>query len=79
MGQIYNRAYWKLPIVYGGFMGVMYAITWNNRTSKDYFEAYKDISEDYKILQEKGVENYGRVSGMKAGRTLLPPQMKLSC
>ena len=30
LGQIYNRKYWKLPIVYGGLMGCMYAVTWNN-------------------------------------------------
>ena len=29
-GQIYNKSYWKLPIVYGGFMGCGYAIQWNN-------------------------------------------------
>ena len=46
LGQIYNRKYWKLPIVYGGLMGCMYAITWNNRNYKDYSEAYKDIMYD---------------------------------
>ena len=46
LGQIYNRKYWKLPIVYGGLMGCMYAITWNNRNYKDYSEAYKDIMND---------------------------------
>ena len=30
LGQIYNRQYWKLPILYGGFVGFTYAITWNN-------------------------------------------------
>lgn len=46
LGQIYNRAYWKLPIVYGGFMGCIYAITWNNRNYKDYSTAYFDLVSD---------------------------------
>ena len=28
-GQIYNRKYWKLPIIYGGFAGCAYALSWN--------------------------------------------------
>ena len=46
MGQIYNRKYWKLPIVYGGLMGCMYAVTWNNKNYQDYSEAYRDIMYD---------------------------------
>lgn len=43
LGQIYNRKYWKLPIVYGGFVGCTYAITWNNRNYTDYSNAFSDI------------------------------------
>jgi len=46
LGQIYNRKYWKLPILYGGFVGLSYAISWNNRYYQDYFQAYKDIMDD---------------------------------
>ena len=46
LGQIYNRKFWKLPIVYGGLMGCMYAITWNNKTYQDYSQAYFDIMND---------------------------------
>ncbi|MDR2234065.1 MAG: DUF5683 domain-containing protein [Tannerella sp.] len=46
LGQIYNRKYWKLPIVYGGFLGLTYAITWNNKNLQDYGQAYKDLSND---------------------------------
>jgi len=46
VGQIYNRQYWKLPIVYGGFFGFMYAITWNNKNYQDYSNAYFDIMTD---------------------------------
>lgn len=46
MGQIYNRAYWKLPIVYGGFMGFLYAVTWNNRNYQTYWDGYKAIMLD---------------------------------
>ena len=43
LGQVYNRKYWKLPIVYGGFVGFTYAITWNNGYYQDYLGAYQDI------------------------------------
>ena len=45
-GQIYNRKYWKLPIVYGGFLGCIYALTWNNTMYKDYAQAYLDLMDD---------------------------------
>lgn len=45
-GQIYNRKYWKLPIIYGGFVGCTYAITWNNQMYHDYSQAYLDIMDD---------------------------------
>ncbi len=45
-GQIYNRKYWKLPIVYGGFIGCIYALSWNNMMYRDYQQAYLDIMDD---------------------------------
>lgn len=45
-GQIYNGSYWKLPIVYGAFMGCGYAImTMQNRYS-GYKNAYLDLYHD---------------------------------
>ncbi len=44
-GQIYNRKYWKLPIVYGGYVGCIYALTWNQSTYMDYQNAYVDIMD----------------------------------
>ena len=44
-GQIYNRKFWKLPIIYGGFLGCIYALTWNNMMYKDYSQAYLDIMD----------------------------------
>ena len=46
LGQVYNRKYWKLPIVYGGFIGFSYAISWNGRYYTDYSNGYKDIMDD---------------------------------
>ena len=46
LGQIYNRSYWKLPIVYGGFMGCIYAITYTNNQYESYKNAYRDIYID---------------------------------
>lgn len=45
-GQIYNRKYWKLPIVYGGFVGCAYALRWNNQMYRDYSQAYLDLMDN---------------------------------
>jgi len=45
-GQILNRSYWKLPLVYAGFLGCFYAITWNSSRYETYRLAYRDITDD---------------------------------
>lgn len=44
-GQIINRSYWKLPIVYAGFLGCAYAITYNSNRYETYKLAYHDITD----------------------------------
>lgn len=44
-GQMYNRKYWKLPIVYGGVVGCIYAVSWNAQMLRDYSQAYQDIMD----------------------------------
>ena len=46
LGQIYNRRYWKLPIVVGSFVGLTYGASWNNRMYKDYSKGYRDVMDD---------------------------------
>lgn len=46
LGQIYNRHYWKLPIVIGAFVGLTYGTSWNNRMLNDYSKAYRDITDN---------------------------------
>lgn len=45
-GQIYNGSYWKLPIVYGAFMGCGYAISINQNRYSSYKNAYLDLYND---------------------------------
>ena len=45
LGQIYNKKYWKLPIVYGGYAGLIYVLGWNNNNYKDYFQGYRIIAQ----------------------------------
>lgn len=60
-GQIYNRQYWKVPIVYAGFAGLSYAITWNNGMYVDYRKGYTDLcgsdptAKYYEYLLPEGV------------------------
>lgn len=60
-GQIYNRSYWKLPIVYGGFMGCGFAISWNNERYEAYKEAYRDILMDADHLSSDPTRSYNAI------------------
>ena len=39
-GQIYNKSYWKVPIVIGGMASMVYVIDWNNRGFQRFKKAY---------------------------------------
>lgn len=45
LGQVYNRRYWKLPLIVGGYLGLGYATSWNNGMLKDYTRAYADLTD----------------------------------
>lgn len=46
LGQVYNRRYWKLPIIVGAFMGLGYGTSWNNGQFQDYSRAYQDLLDN---------------------------------
>lgn len=46
LGQVYNRRYWKLPLIVGGYLGLGYATSWNNGMLTDYTKAYADIMDN---------------------------------
>jgi len=53
LGQIYNKKYWKLPILYGGIAASGYAIHFNSKYYKKYRSAYRDF-----IIQDPGNKSY---------------------
>ena len=46
LGQIYNRSYWKVPVIYGGAAVFGYLISWQGRMYNDYSNAYYDIMDN---------------------------------
>ena len=40
-GQVYNKSYWRVPIVIGGFATTIYCIDWNNRGYQRFQKAYR--------------------------------------
>lgn len=39
-GQVYNKSYWRVPIVMGGMASMIYVVDWNNRGFKRFKTAY---------------------------------------
>ena len=46
LGQMYNRSWWKVPIVYGALMGCGYAILTTQSNYTEYKRAYLDLYND---------------------------------
>ncbi len=45
-GQVTNGRWWKVPVIYGGFVGLGYAISWNNKYYHQYLNAIKYYREN---------------------------------
>ena len=41
MGQLYNKKYWKVPVVYAGMGALVYGSIWNSQEYRMYFDKYK--------------------------------------
>jgi hypothetical protein len=49
LGQIYNRKYWKIPVVYTGFGALIYSASFNSRNYLLYMKAYQDFTDKVKV------------------------------
>jgi hypothetical protein len=45
-GQAYNKKYWKIPLVYGGFAAFGYFIGFNNKNYQVSKNAYSDLTDE---------------------------------
>jgi len=56
LGQVYNRKYWKIPLVYAGFGALGYSIIRNSQNFNGYLKAYQDISDN--VPETNSYEQY---------------------
>ncbi len=70
LGQAYNKKYWKIPILYAGFAGLVYAIDFNTRNYNMYRRGYRDW-----IIQDPNNTSYEKVF---EGRTWFTEEFKVN-
>ena len=46
LGQVYNKKYWKVPVVYGGLSTLWMIVDWNNRGYKRFKKAIEQFPKD---------------------------------
>lgn len=77
LGQIYNKKWWKVPIIYGGLYAMGRIIQHNNNYYVQYKQAYADIIDDdpmtnsYKELAIEGNWDWTNASQMSQFGTRL--------
>ncbi len=68
MGQAYNKKYWKIPIIYAGFGGLIYYTNYNNFVYNKYKDAYNvklriengdsTLTDNYPLIQPDNLLRY---------------------
>lgn len=53
LGQVYNKQYLKVPIIYAGGIALIYAIQWNHKQYQRYLKAYKLESDTSAITKSE--------------------------
>lgn len=64
LGQVYNKKYWKLPIIYGATGVLIYAFNSNNDQYNKYKNAYADM-DDGKITYFEGYTTTNQLLRLK--------------
>lgn len=52
LGQIYNKRYWKAPIVWGALGISLYSYNWNQKKYKEYRGYYKQVLAGHALTGE---------------------------
>jgi hypothetical protein len=61
-GQIYNKKYWKAPIVWGAMGTTIGIYAWNNKKYHEYRDAYKDLLQGKELTGElAGIDDPDRL------------------
>jgi hypothetical protein len=64
LGQVYNKKYWKVPLIYIGFGAIGYFISWNNenyqlfRIGYDHLTDQNPETQDYLKIEAVRRNNY---------------------
>jgi len=63
LGQIYNKKYWKVPVIYAGFGTLVYLVKFNSSRFTKYINAYGDFIDNdtlttsyLTIINERGLD-----------------------
>jgi hypothetical protein len=58
LGQVYNGKWWKVPLIYGGFGGLIYSSVINDLNCRTYKEAYLVRIDDDPATTDQFVGRY---------------------